>query len=315
MGEAERHNVPYLSERAMAMVEALRVPREADLRGLCDQLRFEGIAYRVYEAGGAQCLAVQDPADGPRVQALWARGEARPGRPAAAPVPGAALWPAGLGIGFLAALRGAPVTVALGLCALLSYPFLDLSEGGLTPWLQCLLIVPVTPHDAFISYPSLEASLAAGHLWRLWTPAFVHFSVLHLVFNGLWLWEFGRRIEGAEGSLRMLELFLFVAPCAAVLQYGVGEHPLFGGLSGVVYGLLAYLMVQQRLRPRPAYRLPPALPGLLLVLLALLATGVTEPFGLAIANGAHFGGLAAGALWGLLRVVLPGPPRRTLGGV
>ncbi|MEY3042958.1 MAG: hypothetical protein RLZZ174_2040, partial [Pseudomonadota bacterium] len=81
------------------------------------------------------------------------------------------------------------------------------------------------------------------------------------------------------------------------------------------YGLLAYLMVQQRLRPRPAYRLPPALPGLLLVLLALLATGVTEPFGLAIANGAHFGGLAAGALWGLLRVALPGPPRRTLGGV
>jgi GlpG protein len=172
--------------------------------------------------------------------------------------------------------------------------------------LSALLIVPVVPHGNLIAFPSLSATLEAGHLWRLWTPALVHFSVLHLVFNSLWLWEFGRRIEGQEGSGRLLEGLLWLAPVSALAQYAVGEHPLFGGLSGVVYGLLGYLVVVQRLRPQRAYRLPPALPVLLIGLLALMATGVTEPFGLAVANGAHLGGLLAGGVWGLARALWPG---------
>ncbi|MGB0266675.1 MAG: rhomboid family intramembrane serine protease, partial [Pseudomonadales bacterium] len=126
------------------------------------------------------------------------------------------------------------------------------------------------------------------------------------VFNGLWLWEFGRRIEGQEGSGRLLEGILWLAPASALAQHAVGEHPLFGGLSGVVYGLLGYLVVVHRLRPRRAYRLPPALPVLLIGLLAVMATGVTEPFGLAVANGAHLGGLLTGGLWGLVRALWPG---------
>ena len=112
--------------------------------------------------------------------------------------------------------------------------------------------------------------------------------------------------EGQEGSWRLLEGILWLAPASALAQYAVGEHPLFGGLSGVVYGLLGYLVVVHRLRPRRAYRLPPALPVLLIGLLAVMATGVTEPFGLAVANGAHLGGLLTGGLWGLVRALWPG---------
>jgi GlpG protein len=200
----------------------------------------------------------------------------------------------------------APVTVALGALCLLLYPFLGNAAETVGPVLSALLIVPVVPHGNLIAFPSLSATLEAGHLWRLWTPALVHFSALHLVFNSLWLWEFGRRIEGQEGSGRLLEGLLWLAPASALAQYAVGEHPLFGGLSGVVYGLLGYLVVVQRLRPRRAYRLPPALPVLLIGLLALMATGVTEPFGLAVANGAHLGGLLAGGLWGFARALWPG---------
>ena len=57
---------------------------------------------------------------------------------------------------------------------------------------------------------------------------------------------------------------------------------------------------------RRARRLPPALPVLLIGLLAVMATGVTEPFGLAVANGAHLGGLLTGGLWGLVRALWPG---------
>jgi membrane associated rhomboid family serine protease len=51
------------------------------------------------------------------------------------------------------------------------------------------------------------------------------------------------------------------------------------------------------------------LPVLLIGLLALMATGVTEPFGLAVANGAHLGGLVAGGVWGFARALWPGEGR------
>lgn len=287
------------------MVEALRVGKGEDLRPLCDQLKGEGLPFRVYEAGGAQCLAVADEAAADRVRGLWAAGAG--GRRPILPRPG--LWPTGLGGAVRTEFQRAPVTVALGALCLLLYPFLGNTAETVGPVLSALLIVPVVPHGNLIAFPSLSATLEAGHLWRLWTPALVHFSALHLVFNSLWLWEFGRRIEGQEGSGRLLEGLLWLAPASALAQYAVGAHPLFGGLSGVVYGLLGYLVVVQRLRPRRAYRLPPALPVLLIGLLALMATGVTEPFGLAVANGAHLGGLLAGGLWGFVRVLWPGGGR------
>ena len=292
----------------MAMREALRVGKGVDLRPLCDQLRREGVPYRVYEAGGDQCLAVADEAMANRVRALWAA--APPLAPAA--FRGAdrtTLWPVGLGPALIAQFQRTPVTLVLGGLCLLLYPFLGNTAETVGPVLSALLIVPVVPHGNLIAFPSLSATLEAGHLWRLWTPALVHFSALHLVFNGLWLWEFGRRIEGQEGGGRLLEGFLLLAPASALAQYAVGDHPLFGGLSGVVYGLLGYLVVVQRLRPQRAYRLPPALPVLLIGLLALMATGVTEPFGLAVANGAHLGGLVAGGLWGFARALWPGGGR------
>ena len=287
------------------MVEALRVGKGVDLRPLCDQLKGEGLPFRVYETGGAQCLAVADEAAADRVRGLWAAGAG--GRRAILPPPG--LWPVGLGGAVRTEFQRTPVTLALGALCLLLYPFLGNTAETVGPVLSALLIVPVVPHGNLIAFPSLSATLEAGHLWRLWTPALVHFSVLHLVFNSLWLWEFGRRIEGQEGSGRLLEGLLWLAPASALAQYAVGEHPLFGGLSGVVYGLLGYLVMVQRLRPRRAYRLPPALPVLLIGLLALMATGVTEPFGLAVANGAHLGGLVAGGLWGFARALWPGGGR------
>ena len=289
----------------MAMVEALRVGKGVDLRPLCERLKGEGLPFRVYEAGGVQCLAVADEAAADRVRGLWAAGagERRP------TVPRPGLWPLGLGGAVRREFQRTPVTLALGALCLLLYPFLGNTVETVGPVLRALLIVPVVPHGNLIAFPSLSATLEAGHLWRLWTPALVHFSALHLVFNSLWLWEFGRRIEGQEGSGRLLEGLLWLAPASALAQYAVGEHPLFGGLSGVVYGLLGYLVVVQRLRPRRAYRLPPALPVLLIGLLALMATGVTEPFGLSVANGAHLGGLLAGGLWGFARALWPGGGR------
>ena len=44
--------------------------------------------------------------------------------------------------------------------------------------------------------------------WRYVSPALVHFGVMHIVFNALWIWEFGSRLELRLGSIFVLNLFL-----------------------------------------------------------------------------------------------------------
>src|SRR5690606_34125131 len=50
----------------------------------------------------------------------------------------------------------------------------------------------------------LAFSLPAREYWRLLTPIFLHFSLLHIAFNMLWLWDLGARIERVQGTWRLL---------------------------------------------------------------------------------------------------------------
>ena len=78
------------------------------------------------------------------------------------------------------------------------------------------------------------------------------------------------------------------------LQYLV-SGPLFGGLSGVVYGILGYCWMSQRRRPR--FQFPPALVTFALVWMVIGFTPLPEMLGLGrMANEAHLGGFVAGLL-------------------
>src|SRR5207244_8552606 len=83
-----------------------------------------------------------------------------------------------------------------------------------------------------------------GEIWRLVTPMFIHFSPLHILFNMLWLRDLGSMIEGRQSSLHLLLLVLVIAVCSNLAQcYLNYKGPVFGGLSGVVYGLLVYICI------------------------------------------------------------------------
>jgi GlpG protein len=97
----------------------------------------------------------------------------------------------------------------------------------------------------------------------------------------------------------MLLLFLVIALVSNVAQFVFGGPSLFGGMSGVVYGLLGFSWVGPMLQPRWAIR--PA-PGIMLFMVGWLVAcifGIVEVLGFgAIANAAHVGGLLSGAVLG-----------------
>jgi len=196
----------------------------------------------------------------------------------------------------LKALAAAPVTTALLSLSLLGFVLLQLPVP--VSW------VGVFTFDAFTALPGgrLQAAPAPGQWWRWVTPAFLHFSLLHIVFNGLWTWEFGHRIERQLGSVALLVLFLLIAALSNQAQAFFGGPGLFGGMSGVVYGLLGFNWVAARLCPRWASLAPPqGIMAFMLIWLLLCLFGVVEVLGFgAIANAAHVGGLLAGAGFGAL---------------
>lgn len=193
------------------------------------------------------------------------------------------------------------------LVAILTYDdtFVEARRGAPSSALRSLLLFD--PQQAIGRDGSFDpwASLRRGEVWRLVTPIFIHFGWLHLVLNMLWLHSFGGLIEDRRGSLFFLSLVLVVAVlsnAAQGIETALRGPALFGGMSGVDYGLLGYVIVKSRIDPRERYFIAPGTTFVALLWLALCILRDIPPFSgvLAqtippIANSAHVVGLVAGA--------------------
>ena len=98
-------------------------------------------------------------------------------------------------------------------------------------------------------------AIAAGRLWRLVTPIFLHFNLLHIIFNGLWLVQLGPVVEQAYGRSRFLFIWLATGVggfAASVLyRWDWREVPVpGGGASGVVFGLIGVALAATLRRRR-----------------------------------------------------------------
>jgi GlpG protein len=138
------------------------------------------------------------------------------------------------------------------------------------------------------------ASLFRGQVWRLVTPIFLHFDILHIVFNMLWLNDLGAVIEARRGPLFLLSMVAVIGIGSNLAQvWFVG--PRFGGMSGVVYGMLGYVWLRGRFDPRSDLQLNRVIVVVMIGWLALGFVGF-----MSMANAAHLGGLLLGAAWGSL---------------
>ena len=128
--------------------------------------------------------------------------------------------------------------------------------------------------------------------WRLVTPVLVHFGVIHILFNMLWLRDLGRTIESAHGARYLAAFVLVCAVISNVAQYEIGQRAQFAGMSGVVYGLLGMAWLRGRLDPWIGYGVSRSTMQFMMIWFVL---GFVGNFG--IANICHLFGLLVGLAW------------------
>lgn len=146
------------------------------------------------------------------------------------------------------------------------------------------------------------AGLKAGHVWQLLTFQFLHGGFLHLFFNLLTLWFFGRPVEERLGSRSFLKLYFISGAAGGLLQAGLGfiapryfgSIPTFGASAGICGLISAFALIE----PLAEIRLWCVLPIKAKHLLwfgggvALFFTLVPSDSG--VAHAAHLGGYLAG---------------------
>jgi GlpG protein len=170
-----------------------------------------------------------------------------------------------------------------------------LSKFGTDP--QPIMGLFITGFDEGVfQYDPPLPEVRRGEIWRLFTPMFIHFGPLHVIFNMLWLRDLGSMIEGRQSSVHLLLLVLVIAACSNVAEFYFSRTPNFGGMSGVVYGLLGYVWIRGKLDPASGlflhkYTVPMMISWFLACLLKFIPN---------VANTAHAVGLLMGMAWGYL---------------
>lgn len=185
-----------------------------------------------------------------------------------------------------------------------------IARAGTVTWTVLVLAVALTLWTNFgdnrarlLDFLFLPAAMGEGEIWRVWTPAFLHFSlwgspVFHILFNGLWWFLFAGLVESTFGRLALV-LFFLVSAAVSNLAAWAAYGPLFGGLSGVVYALTGFVWLWGF--KRRDYRL--AMPHTLMAFfVAFMLAGWLGLVG-GMADYAHIAGLGAGLLFAAVMMV------------
>ncbi len=193
-----------------------------------------------------------------------------------------------------------PVTMTLIVISVVVTLLGGLGSGSpLTQWLS---ITQYESAEGILRFDESLPEIRRGQLWRLITPIFIHaslllppFGLLHILFNMLWLRDLGKMLERAQGRKGLLTKVLVLAVLSNLGQFAFGG-PSFGGMSGVVFGLLGYSWMRGRFDVTSGLFVHSQTIIMMTVWFFLCLFGAMGP----IANGAHGVGLVTGVIWGYI---------------
>lgn len=135
-----------------------------------------------------------------------------------------------------------------------------------------------------------NAAIAAGQIWRLVTPIFVHGGLMHFAVNMYSLYAIGPAVERFFGPWRTLALYLLSGISGVIFSLAFSPYRSVGA-SGAIFGLLGSLgafLYAHRSTFGQAGRMQ--LRQIVLVAILNLALGLSP----GIDNWGHLGGLLFG---------------------
>lgn len=134
--------------------------------------------------------------------------------------------------------------------------------------------------------------IATGQYWRLITPVFLHYDLLHLFFNCYAILIWGPMVEKLYGRFKYVVLYLISGMMGCLASYILSVSPSIGA-SGAVFGLLGGLLYFRQ-KWKEAFKRFFG-PSLFIIIGFNLIYGFT---GTGIDNWGHIGGLVGGFLVG-----------------
>lgn len=141
--------------------------------------------------------------------------------------------------------------------------------------------------ELFVRGALYGPAVANGDWYRLVSCAFLHGSILHILFNMLMLWWFGRALEHLLGRARFLAIyFISILAGSAGALLLTPDRPTIGA-SGAVFGILGAGLVLER------HNINVFGGSALIVVILNLALSFTLN---TVSIGGHVGGLIGGAL-------------------
>ncbi|UXA21020.1 rhomboid family intramembrane serine protease [Mycobacterium sp. SMC-4] len=147
-------------------------------------------------------------------------------------------------------------------------------------------------------------AVADGDLYRLLTSAFLHYGMIHILFNMFALFIVGPPLEAALGRLRFGALYLLSALGGSVLVYLLSSvNSATAGASGAIFGLFGATFVVGR-------KLNMDVRGVMAIIVINLVITFIVPLVSAqnISWQGHLGGLITGAA--VAAAYAYAPPRR-----
>lgn len=277
------------------MIRVVGVSIDNDLRDLSRYLWQQGIQHRISEESGEQVIFVGDKRQVDAVNRLVADYLAgRIKLTTAIPASNSAASPESSITNSLTyrVLRVIFITPVSSFLTAMCLAVALITQLGEAAYRVNFLFYPMLPADGLIS---LLGGIGNPLIFlQTLTPMFLHFGELHIVFNLLWLWYFGRQLEVVQSSWIFLSLVVLTSFVGNTAQYLYSGANNFGGLSGVVYGLVGYAWVLHNFVPGKRLMINESLFVVFMIALVLMEVLA----GSMIASAAHLGGLVAGLLAG-----------------
>lgn len=278
----------------MTGIELVRFGERRVALALGDYLQLQGIGSRLEQDGDETVLMLlhegdevrareelerflQDPAHPRYWEVSWQTGRLEEGGGASATQP--AWWRMLLS-------RAGPVTAGVALLCLGVFLFMISSREN------AMMVI-----DALIFPEQIGNADLLVQPWRFLTPVLLHFSLIHILFNLMWWWDLGGLVERTQSGLQLLGVALCTAFVSNLMQFQF-SGPNFGGLSGVVYGLLGYVWVYPWINPSVGFRLRHEIVIFMMVWLLVGFSGILDSLIGPMANAAHGFGLLSGLLLG-----------------